>query len=263
MTIIFLGDLVGKISRKALKQVLPLWREKYQPDFVLANGENLAHGLGLTKSTLKEILDAGVDIITTGDHAFDKEEAEEIFKTMPNVLRPANFPPGLPGSGEFLAVDNQKSLLVINLIGRVFLRQCFDCPFRKLDEILEKYQKNKPEAIVVDFHAEATSEKSALGWYANGRVSAVLGTHTHVGTVDTKILDKGTAFVSDVGMVGAVDSIIGAAKETVIKSLLYQTKFKLEPVENGECLVEGVLLEIEKTGRAQKIERIDKKIFIE
>lgn len=267
MTIIFIGDLVGKISRKALRQVLPAWREKYTPDFIIANGDNLAHGTGITKSTLEEVLEAGVDILTSGDHAFAKEGAESIYAEKANVLRPANFPPCLPGSGDFLAVhkqDKQKSLLVINLVGRVFIHQNFDCPFRKLDEILEKYKDLKPQAIVVDFHAEATSEKAALGFYADGRVSAVLGTHTHIGTIDAKILKGGEAFISDVGMVGAADSMLGDEKGPIIDSFLKQTGFKLEPVESGVCAIGAVLLEIDKkTGKTKSIKRIDEEIYIE
>lgn len=271
MKIIFIGDLVGKIARKALKEVVPAWRKKYKPDFVIANGENVAHGLGMTKSTLNEVLAAGVDVVTSGDHAFDKEEEENIFETKPNVLRPANFPPQVVGHGEFLAVDSQKSLLVINLIGRVFMKQNYDCPFRKLDEILKKYSafaeatadRPKPLAILVDMHAEASSEKTALGFYADGRVSAVVGTHTHVPTADAKILPKGTAFVGDVGMVGAVDSVIGDDKQAIINAFLNQSKLKIEPVEEGVCQVSAVFLEIdEKTGKVKNIKRIDEEVYI-
>lgn len=271
MTIIFIGDLVGKIARKALKEVVPAWRKKYKPDFVIANGENMAHGLGMTKKTVDEVLAAGVDVITSGDHAFDKEEEENIFEIKPNLLRPANFPPGVPGQGEFLAVDSQKSLLVINLIGRVFMKQNYDCPFRKLDEILKKYPafakaaagKRKPQAILVDMHAEATSEKTALGFYADGRVAAVLGTHTHIPTADAKILPKGTAFVGDVGMVGALDSVIGDDKQAIIKAFLDQSKLKIEPVEEGVCQINAVILEIdEKTGKAKNIKRLDEEVYI-
>lgn len=263
MKIIFFGDLVGKISRKALKQILPEWRKKYAPDFVIANGENLAHGIGITKNTFNEIIEAGVDIVTSGDHAFDKDETWELLENESRLLRPANFPPDLPGQGDFSAVDSQKSLLMINLVGRVFMHKSFDCPFRKLDEVLEKHKNTAPKVIIVDFHAEATSEKAAFGFYADGRVSAVLGTHTHVGTTDAKILPKGTAFISDIGMVGAVDSVIGADKAIIIQSFLSQTKFKPEPIESGACQINAVILEInEKTGETEKIERIDEEIYI-
>lgn len=261
MKVIFIGDLVGKIARQALKQILPEWRKKYAPDFVVANGENMAHGIGMTNKTVDEVLAAGVDVITSGDHAFDKAEEENVFAGHTNVLRPANWPPGVPGQGAFLAVNNKKSLLVVNLIGRVFLRQNFDCPFRKLDEILDEH---KPTAVLIDFHAEATSEKNVLGFYADGRVSAVVGTHTHVGTTDAKILPQGTAFVTDVGMVGAVNSVIGDEKESVLDSILHQTKFKLEPVESGPCQIGAVLIEIdEKTNKAKSIKRIDEELYIE
>lgn len=264
MKVLFFGDIVGKIGRKAIKQVLPAWRKKYAPDFIIASGDNLAHGISVTKSTAAEMLEAGVQVMTNGDHAFDKEEASEVVEQYPNVIRPANFPPGLPGTGDFLAVDSGKSLLVVNLVGRVFLRQNFDCPFRKLDEILKKYSEEKPMAVLVDFHAEATSEKMAMGFYADGRVSAVLGTHTHIGTADAKILPKGTAFISDVGMVGAIDSVIGAEKEAVLEALLNQTKFRYEPVESGVCQINAVLLEIdEKTNKTNSIKRLDEEIFIE
>lgn len=264
MKVIFIGDLVGKMSRKALKEILPLWREKYAPDFVVANGENLAHGLGISQSTFNEVLAAGVDVVTTGDHAFDKEDAEVLFSNNKNLIRPANFPPGAAGQGEFLAVIGQKNLLVINLIGRVFMKQAYDCPFRKLDEILKKYEEKKPQAIIVDFHGEATSEKAALGFYADGRVSAVLGTHTHVATTDAKILPKSTAFVSDVGMVGARDSVIGDRKEEIISAMLNQTRLKIEPVEEGVCVINAVLIEIdENTGLSKNIKRIDEEIYID
>ena len=261
MKVIFIGDLVGKIARQALKEILPEWRKKYAPDFVVVNGENMAHGIGMTNKTVDEVLAAGVDVITSGDHAFDKAEEDNVFAGHPNVLRPANWPPGVPGQGVFLAVNKQKSLLVVNLIGRVFLRQHFDCPFRKLDEILGE-QKSTP--ILIDFHAEATSEKNVMGLYADGRVSAVLGTHTHIGTVDTKVLPQGTAFVTDAGMVGAVNSVIGDEKESVLDSILHQTKFKLEPVESGACQIGAVLIEIdEETNKAKSIKRIDEEIYIE
>lgn len=259
--ILFFGDVVGKIGRRALKKVLPGLKKKYKPDLVIANGENLAHGLGVTKKTLKEMKEIGVNFLTSGNHIWNKKEINEIFNDPEYkdfIIRPANWPEGAPGEGAKLLKVGKFSILVINLMGRVFIEEDLDCPFKKTDEILSQYQDKKINALLVDFHAEATSEKVALGWYLDGRVSAVLGTHTHVGTIDAKILPKGTAHLVDVGMVGAKDSVIGQKKEEVLAGFLTQLPQTFEPPEKGEAIVNGVYLEIDpKTKKAKKIKRID------
>lgn len=265
--ILFFGDIVGKIGRQGLKKVLPKLKKKYKPDLVIANGENLAHGLGVTKKVLKEIKEAGVDFLTSGNHIWEKKEIEEIFNDSEwkdFIIRPANWPAGVPGDGAKLLKVGEFFVLVTNLMGRVFLNVDLDCPFRKLDEILAQYKNKKTNAILIDIHGEATSEKVAMGWYADGRVSAVLGTHTHVGTADTKILPKGTAYITDVGLVGAKDSIIGVKKEGPIAGFLTQLPQVFEPPEKGEVIINGVYLEINpKTKKAKKIERVDLETGVE
>lgn len=263
--ILVFGDIFGKIGRRAIQTVLPEMRKRYKPTYIIANGENVSHGTGVTESSLKELLNAGVDCVTSGNHIFDKKEANQLLGDIENwrLLRPANYPPQVSGSGEFLLVDKKYSLLVINLMGRIFFRENFDCPFRALDVILSRYRDNRPNGIIVDFHSEASSEASAFGLYADGRVSVVAGTHTHVGTVDTRVLPKGTAYVTDIGMVGAVNSIIGAKQEPIIESFLTQVKPRIEPVETGLCRIGAILVSIEeKTGKAKKIQRVDEEVFI-
>jgi metallophosphoesterase (TIGR00282 family) len=264
MKILFFGDIIGKIGRKALKKTLPDLKKEYEVDLVIANAENIAHGFGVTSKTLNEMIECGVDVFTSGNHIWDKDEAVDIFKAKKiNLIRPANYPPGTPGVGYKIIEISTKRLLVVNLIGRVFLRENFDCPFRKLDSILEENKNERLNGIIVDFHAEATSEKVALGYYADGRISAVVGTHTHVPTADERILPKGTAHISDVGMVGAKNSIIGDKTEDIIKRFIYQMPYPFEPIEEGTCQINAVLIEIDsKTGKAIKIERIDREVEI-
>jgi len=252
MTILFFGDIVGQPGRQAIKKILPLWQKKYQTDLVIANGENIAHGLGLTEKSLQEIISAGVDLVTSGDHTWDQKEVSRLLadKEIP-LIRPANFPPGLPGQGERLIEVRTKKVLVINLIGRVFMRQNYDCPFRKADEILEE-KGEEADIIIVDWHAEATSEKVCLGWYLDGRVSAVLGTHTHIPTADARILPQGTAYISDVGMVGVRDSSLGADKDSAVKGFLEQTPFHYE-VAQGPVEVNAILIETEQSNKVKKI----------
>ena len=264
MKILFFGDIVGKIGRQAIKKVLPEMIKDYQPDLVIANVENLAHGTGVTKGTLAEMAEAGIDFFTSGNHIFKKPEADELLTAKDSVLlRPANYPPTVPGHGFKLVEVGSRSILVVNIIGRVFMKEDFDCPFRAIDEILAEVKRKNLAGIIVDFHAEATSEKVAFGWYVDGRVSAVLGTHTHVPTADAKILPQGTAYISDVGMVGAADSVIGDQKEPIIKSFLIQTSHPLEIPEEGEVEVDAVLLELDpKSQKAVKLTRVDRKVEV-
>ncbi|MBU1289885.1 TIGR00282 family metallophosphoesterase [Patescibacteria group bacterium] len=257
MKILFLGDIVGRPGREALKKVIPLWRDEFEPDLIIANGENMAHGAGITRNSLEEVLGAGIDLVTSGDHTWKHKEIAGLLedKKIP-LIRPANFPPGLPGKGYRLIEIRTKKVLVINLIGRVFMRQQYDDPFRKADKIL-KAMSEEADIIIVDWHAEATAEKVCLGWYLDGRVTAVLGTHTHVPTADERVLPNGTAYISDVGMVGVRDSSLGRRKEDAIKRYLTQGNIRLEVAE-GPVEVDAVLIGTGKNGKANKIERIQK-----
>lgn len=266
MRIIFIGDIFGKIGRRAVAEILPKWRKKYKPDFVIAQNENLAHGVGITRKTVREVLAAGVDAMTGGNHTFKGEGMELLDEQALPLLRPANYPPGLPGRGSMVveSQDGKFRLLVVNLIGRVFFRENFDDPFRALDEILTTHKDTPISGIFVDCHTEATSEQNALGHYADGRVSALVGTHTHIGTVDARVLPKGTAFVTDVGGVIAVESILGENVANIIRSQRLQQPFKHEPVETGLCTIGAVLLDInEKTKLARSIARIDEQLILE
>lgn len=259
MKILFFGDLVGKVARVAMKKILPEYKKIYGFDAVIANCDNIAHGKGVTKSTLEELASYDVNIMTCGDHVWDTSESKDIVKNSKsfNFLCPANYPVfGLEKGYRKFKIGG-KEILVINLIGRVFFQKYPDCPFRAADKILEENDK-KAKIIIIDFHAEATSEKKALAEYLSGRVSAVLGTHTHVQTADDGIDEKGTAFISDTGMVGPKNSIIGCKKEKVIEQMLDQTPFKYEISDDKTAIVNAVLLDIdEETGKTKSIERVN------
>jgi 2',3'-cyclic-nucleotide 2'-phosphodiesterase len=262
--ILFIGDIVGKIGREAVAQILPKLRKENNIDLVIANAENSAHGSGITERTISELRASGVDYFTNGDHALGRRDQGELYD-LPYILRPANFPPKVFGRGHILIPCDGKNILLINLVGRVYMKAHYDCPFRKLDEILanENLQANNISAIIVDIHAEATSEKAALRHYADGRVSAVLGTHTHVMTADADISDKGTAFISDVGMVGAGDSTLGVAKEGIIRTFLSQIKENHVIPKRGKALFNAVIVSINpKNMTANSIKPIIKKINI-
>lgn len=266
MKIIFFGDIVGKIGRKALAQTLPEIKETYKPDLVIANVENVAHGFGITPETLEELCECGVDFFTSGNHVFDNKNYENVFidPTLRElIIRPANYPAGTPGHGQKVVNVGVYRLLVVNLMGRVFFKQQFDDPFRMLDQILKEYANDKLAGIVVDFHAEATSEKVAFGWYADGRVSAVLGTHTQVGTSDWQVLPQGTAYVTDAGPVAGRDGVIGFQKEGPIKGFLTQMPVHFEVLEEGRAEVNGILITIDpKTSKATAIEKIWREVKI-
>ncbi|MAF13543.1 MAG: TIGR00282 family metallophosphoesterase [Parcubacteria group bacterium] len=264
MKILFFGDIIGKLGRKAFVKILPELKQEYQPDLVIANVENLAHGAGVTAKTLSEIVEAGADFYTSGNHIFSKPEAESLLNDpASNLIRPANYFADKPGKGFKVIEVGSRSLLVINLIGQVFMKDEVDSPFEKIDEILSEVDHKNLAGIIVDFHAEATSEKNAFGHYVDGRVSAVLGTHTHIPTADQKILSKGTAYVTDIGMVGEYDSVIGDKKEPIIASFLAGEKPKIEVAESGEAIVSAILLEIDPdTKKATGISRVDRKIKV-
>lgn len=264
--ILFIGDINGKIGREAVKKILPKLKGQLKPNLIIANAENAAHGTGVTPSSLKELMEAGVDCFTLGDHAFDKEKQfRECLENSLPVIRPANFPPTAPGTGQTIINAGKHKILIINLLGRVFMSMGYDCPFRKLDEILAQndFAKQKLSAIIIDMHAEASSEKIALGHYADGRVSAVLGTHTHVMTADEKITEKGMAYITDAGMVGAADECIGVDKENIIKIFLNQIKFPHVIPEKGKAIFNAVLVTVNsKSGKATNIKSITKLIEI-
>lgn len=264
LKILFFGDVSGKIGRRAVAKILPALKKKLDPDLTIANAENIAHGIGVTDGTLNDLIEAGVDFFTSGDHIYDKKDAIGILERQNSpLIRPANYPPGVPGVGARLLEIGTKKVLVINLIGRVFLKNQFDCPFRKADEILMEFKEADPSAIIVDFHAEATSEKNGLGQYLDGRVSAVFGTHTHIGTDDWRILPGGTAYVTDVGMVGAEDSILGVDKRGILKTFLTQISEVHEIPEEGISVVNAVYVEIDpKTKHAKKIKKIKEEVEI-
>ena len=253
MRILMIGDVIGKPGRRAVQTLVPSLRREYGIDMVIANGENTAGGFGLTLETAYELLDNGVDVLTSGNHIFDQKEIIPYLEEGLPLVRPANYPDA-PGRGA-LVHDN---VMVVNLMGRVFMSP-LDCPFRTADRILgEAGQSEMPPVIIVDFHAEATSEKQALGWYLDGRVSAVLGTHTHVGTIDKRILPKGTAYISDVGMTGPMDSVIGSDISAVMERFLTGMPQRLT-VANGPVTMNSVLIEVDQqTGRALSIERLDR-----
>ena len=252
MRILAIGDIIGKPGRKAVKEILPGLYSEYNIDLVVGNGENAAGGLGLTPSTAEELFDSGIDVITTGNHIWAYKEIIPYFDSEPPLLRPLNYPPTNPGRGYLL----KNNVLIVNLVGRVFIGN-FDCPFRAMDQLLAEFE-HKSMPIIVDFHAEATSEKVAMGKYLDGRVSAVLGTHTHVGTIDAHILPGGTAYVTDIGMVGPIDSVIGDDPDSVLDRFLTQIPGRLS-VGKGKVSFDAILVEVdEKTGKAVDIKRIQK-----
>jgi hypothetical protein len=245
-----IGDVIGKPGRRTVRAIVPTLRQQHNIDLVIANGENAAGGIGLTTETAKELLQSGVDVITSGNHIWHYKELIPSLDGDFPILRPLNFPPQVPGQG-YLSLGQA---LIVNLLGRVFMQE-LDCPFRAMDQLLEQLV-DKPRVIIVDFHGEATAEKNAMGWYLDGRVSAVLGTHTHIGTIDHHILPQGTAFVTDVGMVGPKNSVIGVDANSAINRFLTQMPYRL-PLAKGPTIFNSVLVEVEQSGRASSIVRID------
>src|ERR1017187_7853660 len=257
MRILFIGDILGQPGRRIVKETLPLLRAELQPDLVLANAENAAAGFGITPSLVEELLDLDIAVLTSGNHIWDKKEIYPYFRDQVNgrLLRPANYPGDSPGRGLYVGKTSAGiGYAVMNLQGRIFMPP-LDCPFRKADELL----KSIPDDVkirIVDFHAEATSEKRAMGWYLDGRVTAVLGTHTHVPTADEIVLPQGTAYLTDVGMTGPYDSVIGVKKELVIEKFLSGMPARFEPA-NGDVRLCAVLVECNaQTGRATRMERL-------
>jgi metallophosphoesterase (TIGR00282 family) len=255
MRILFIGDIVGKAGRQAIEGALEKVVAGYRIEFTVANGENAAGGMGITPSIAIEILDQGVDVLTSGNHIWAKKEIVPFLDEELRILRPANYPPKVPGrgSGIFHSRSGQK-VGVLNLEGRVFMKH-LDCPFRVGEKEVD-FLRKETNIILVDFHAEATSEKMALGWFLDGRASAVLGTHTHVQTCDDRILDEGTAYISDVGMTGPMDSVIGIRKEIALERLLTQIPWKFD-VAKEAIELQGVVIDVDsKTGKSANIQRI-------
>lgn len=259
MKILFVGDVVGRTGRNALSIRLGRLVDRHEVDLVVVNGENAAAGFGLTLDIVREFFDLGVDVITSGNHIWDKKEIFEHLDREPRLLRPANYPPGLPGRGSGVYETSAGIPVgIINLEGRVFMNN-LECPFRCADALIDDLRRQTP-IILVDFHAEATSEKVAMGHYLDGRVSAVVGTHTHVQTADEQILSGGTAYLTDAGMTGSLDAVIGIRKELAIERFLTQLPVRFEVAKKDPVLC-GVLFTIdEDTGRAQAVQRIFEKI---
>jgi hypothetical protein len=251
--VLIIGDVIGRPGREALRRHLPVLRDRYRPAFVVANGENAAGGVGLTEEIGREMFSM-VDVLTSGNHIWDKKEGVVYMEKEPRVVRPANYPSPAPGKGSVVVAGPEGlKLAVLNLQGRVFMEPIED-PFRTADAAVEELRKETP-CIIVDFHAEATSEKVALGYYLDGRVSAVVGTHTHIPTADERVLPGGTAFITDLGMAGARNSVIGIRKEQAIQKFLTSRPIRFEP-EKGGSFLSGVAVEIETaTGKALSIVR--------
>ena len=255
MRILFVGDIVGQAGRRLLKPALRALRDRYAPHLVVANGENAAGGTGITPATADEIFRAGVDVITTGNHVWNRREILPYLEASERLLRPANYPNPAPGSGVCrVETAAGASVAVINLIGRVFMGQ-FEDPFRTADRLLDELD-GAVDLVFVDFHAEATSEKVAMGWYLDGRVAAVVGTHTHVATADERILPGGTAYITDLGMTGAFDSVIGVEKSEVLERFLSQRPVKFSAA-SGDARLCGALIDTAPDGRAEAIRRVE------
>jgi hypothetical protein len=252
LRLLFLGDVVGRSGRTAVVEALPRLRDRYHLDFVVVNGENAAGGFGITEAILTELLDAGADAVTLGNHAFDQKDTLVFIERQPRLVRPLNFPKGTPGRGSGLyRARNGMDVLVMNAMGRIFMTE-LDCPFRAIDAELSACPlKRGADAILIDFHAEATSEKQALGHFVDGRASVVVGTHTHAPTADERVLGGGTAFMSDAGMCGDYNSVLGMdAEEPVQRFLSRIPRGRFEPA-NGPATISGLAVEIDdKTGLA-------------
>jgi metallophosphoesterase (TIGR00282 family) len=256
LNVLLVGDIVGKLGRRTVAAVLPDLRREFDVGFVIANGENTAGGRGLTPSTAEELMRSGVDVLTSGNHIWENRDIYPVLDDeKAPVIRPMNYPEGAPGRG----VHKTSGIAVLNAMGRTFMGVSIEDPFRAVDAAVEAAEDCPVK--ILDFHAEATSEKIAMGYYLDGRVSAVIGTHTHVPTSDTRILPNGTAYVSDLGMVGALHSVLGMQVEPVIERFLMQLPNRFDPVDSGPAVFNSVLVEIDQaTGRALAIQRVDREV---
>lgn len=255
INILFIGDIVGKPGRNIVKELLPKLIDKYTPDLVIANGENAAGGFGITEKVAEELFSYGIDIITTGNHVWDKKEAVPYIAKEARILRPINYPEDVPGTGSTVIKTKKNNLVgIINVSGRIFMN-ILDCPFRVTKKEVERLKK-ETNIIVIDFHGEATSEKMAYAYYLDGKVSAIVGTHTHVQTADEQILPKGTAYITDVGMTGPEKSVIGFKENEIIEKFLTCMPKKFD-VPSTPAILSAVFIEINaNTGLSRKIERI-------
>lgn len=255
MNVLFLGDIVGKPGRQAVGAVLPGLIRREQIAFVIANCENVAGGAGVDSGSVRELLNAGIDVLTSGNHIWRRREMVEFIQGEPRLLRPANLPPGNPGTGwTVLRTRDGVPVAVVNLIGRVFM-ESVDCPFQTVETLLPAVRRESP-VIFVDMHGEATSEKGAMAWFLDGRVSAVIGSHTHVQTADERLLPNGTAFQTDAGMCGPIDSVIGIKAELAIRRFRTHMPTKFE-VAGGRAVVQGAIVSVDPgSGRAHGIRRL-------
>ena|SRR5690554_283780 len=256
MNVLFIGDIYGSLGRKTVNKLLPQLKRDYNVNIVIANGENAAHGRGITETMYKEFLKEGIHVLTMGNHTFDNRDIFNFIDKAKNLIRPANMDISVPGKGYSIFTYNDSKVAIINLMGRTYM-QPLDCPFRKFDEIYDKIKKITP-IIIVDFHAEATSEKIAFGYYVDGRATAVIGTHTHVPTNDFRLLPKETAYITDVGMTGPLNGVIGVNSENVINRFINGLPTRFNPVEDGETQLNAVLISVDlKVNKAKSINSIN------
>jgi len=261
LNVLIIGDIVGRAGRNALKAKLPEMKEKYQPDLVIANGENLAHGYGVSEKILDDLEENGVDFFTSGNHIFKTgKDLNKILLDHP-IIRPANYEDNMPGVGYKMIEVGTTKVLIINLLGQVFLEErieeTINNPFKVLDAILAETKMDKPDIVLIDFHAEATSEKKSLGAFVDGRASLMFGTHTHIQTADEYIMPEGTGYITDIGMVGVQHSSLGMEFDSIIKSFVSETKLPKIVPQHGLCLINGIIAKIDiGTGKTVSIERV-------
>lgn len=254
MVILFIGDIFGRTGRNIIKENLPRIKEEYRVDLTIANGENSAGGVGITKDIYEDLVNYGIDIITLGNHAWAQKKIFDFIDDAERLIRPANYPPGTPGKPYAIVEVKNKKVAIINMCGRVFM-ECIECPFKTIENILLEIV-NRADIKILDFHAEATSEKVAMGWFLDGRITAMFGTHTHIQTGDERILPKGTGYITDVGMTGPLNSVLGVKKEIIIKKFITNLPGKFE-VEEDSGQFNGVILEIDENNIANSIKRLN------
>lgn len=264
MKILFFGDIVGKSGRQGLIKILPDLKSKYNADLAVANGENLSHGSGINRAAYNEMIDGGIDFLTSGNHIWAKKEINDILNdSNARIIRPANYPPGASGQGYKILEIGAYKVLFINLLGRLFMKKSFDCPFRKVNEILDDEELNAVKIKFIDFHAEATSEKIAFGYHVDGRVTAVVGTHTHVLTNDARIFPQQTFYITDAGMVGPRESVLGIDAKLAIQEFITQRPVKMDASMDNNIIVNGVFLDIANdTGLVKKFDIIKEEVML-
>jgi metallophosphoesterase (TIGR00282 family) len=251
--VLAVGDIVGRAGRHIYLDKIMGMKDKYRIDIIVVNGENAAGGYSINQEIVHDIFKSGASVITTGNHIWDNKDIASVLDREQALIRPANYPPGAPGNGYYTFMFKGTTITVMNLLGRA-LMEAVDCPFRKFDEIYEEV-KDESDIIILDFHAESTSEKKAMGWYVDGKISALFGTHTHVQTSDEEILPQGTGYITDAGMTGAFDSVIGMRKEESLERFLTQRRVRFEPAKK-DLRINGILFDINSEGKTVKVERI-------